>query len=101
MRIQNILALTDFSTPAEHGLDRAATLAATLAMLAAQGDGVRLQAAQRSLQIFTESQRHLLDAGAEHGGPETAAPGTPGRARGVHSGQSRRGAARLLRYCLR
>ena len=29
MRIQNILALTDFSTPAEHGLDRAATLAAT------------------------------------------------------------------------
>ena len=33
-------------------------------VLAAQGDGVRLQAAQRSLQIFTESQRHLLDAGA-------------------------------------
>lgn len=29
MRIQNILALTDFSTPAEHGLDRAAALAAT------------------------------------------------------------------------
>lgn len=29
MRIQNILALTDFSIPAEHGLDRAAALAAT------------------------------------------------------------------------
>lgn len=29
MRIQTILALTDFSTPAEHGLDRAAALAAT------------------------------------------------------------------------
>jgi methyl-accepting chemotaxis protein len=34
-------------------------------VLAAQGDVARLQAAQRSLQIFTESQQHLLATGAQ------------------------------------
>jgi hypothetical protein len=34
-------------------------------VLAAQGDVARLQAAQRSLQMFTESQQHLLATGAQ------------------------------------
>ena len=34
-------------------------------VLAASGDGERLQAAQRSLQIFTESQQHLLGTVAQ------------------------------------
>jgi len=34
-------------------------------VLAAQGDGARLTAAQRSLQMFSESQQHLQQTGAQ------------------------------------
>ncbi|HNM40618.1 MAG TPA: universal stress protein, partial [Giesbergeria sp.] len=75
MRIQNILALTDFSTPAEHGLDRAATLAAT--------HGARL----RVLYVCETPPLQLADPAARleqrarqlarrHGVPVTAVIGT-------------------------
>jgi methyl-accepting chemotaxis protein len=49
-------------------------------VLAAQGDVARLQAAQRSLQMFTESQQHLLDTAAQ------LEPGSAGKITDTYQG---------------
>jgi hypothetical protein len=56
---------------------------------------------RRHRRFLGDEPQHQLDAGPEHRGAEAAAPGAARRAGGVHSRQSRRSAARLLRHRLR